>query len=326
MNEKIYVNIASYRDAGLNKTINNLYETAKYPERIYVGCFIQSRKNELEIMTPNNLRDGRVKFRAQEPGELFSVTKCRNLANEFLDDSFKYVLQIDAHNRFEPDWDEYLINHLNSYQKHEIILSSTLPAWEVDDIGNEVLRTDLNNHLSKVHTFQSELAKQRFLESYELCPTTYWHPDTYKPDRVMNWNMSGHFIFTYADYYLEVPQPEWIYFWSEEVLNGLRAYTRGWDIYVPKYIPIYHQYPQNLHKAGDIQGKRNKLFYDFPHSFSLGKTTTDRTIDIIINNTVGEDALFPNRPLTELYEYLGYNMGELLNEWRETYRKYQNAN
>ena len=325
MSKKIYVNIASYRDPGLSRTINDLYEKASHPERVYVGCFIQANADEVSDMVPNNDWDGRVKVAIKEPGEIYSVTKCRNLANEFLDNTFDYVLQIDAHNRFEDNWDSYLVDHLESYEKHEIILSSTLPAWEVDDTGCEILRVDLNDHLARVHTFQSDEAKQRFLDSYELCPTTYWHPDTYKfADRVMNWNMSGHFIFTHAEYFLEVPQPEWVYFWSEEVLNGLIAFTRGWDIYVPKYIPVYHQYPQNLHPKDSVRGKRNKLFYDFPESVALGKATTDRTIDIILNNTVGEGALFGKRPLTELYEYLGYNLGELLDEWRKAYRRYQN--
>lgn len=310
MDKKIYVSLASYRDPYLQSTIDSLFSTAHNPNNIKVGCFIHALPEEMETLRLERTYDGRVQYALEQAGTLFSVTECRNRSLEWLDDTYDYVLQVDAHTRFDFGWDTQLIRLIESIGYKKPILSGALSIFDILPDGTEI-KTYLKS--AKSFYLNNDDSRRAFLRSYDLAPNGVILPLLEGKRYAHGWYMAGHFIFAPANYFRTIKQPEWVLFWGEEIINGARAFTAGWNVYVPEDIPLYHLYSQTI--------KRPRLWEDFPDGFySRREHTTDRIIDILIGKDVQEEDLFSERSLAELYAHIGYDLGALFDEWR-TYRR-----
>lgn len=308
VNKKIYVSIASYRDPFLQRTIDSLYCTAKRPENITVGCFINVLPEELQNLVPFNRYGYKVYYETERPGSLFSVTECRNRCLKWMDESFDYVLQVDAHTAFDNGWDEYLIKFIEEIEYEKPILSGALSSFGVYPDG-----TEERQYVSLARTFYltNEDTKRAYMNASDLAPNgtalsllpgkTYAH----------GWYIAGHFIFAPAQFFRDIKQPDWVLFWGEEVINSVRAFTAGWNVYIPEDIPLYHL-DENLTLTG-----RPRLWEDFPDEwYPKRETTADRILDIMNNKNIKEGDLFDERSLLELYDHIGVDLGALFEEWR----------
>lgn len=308
VNKKIYVSIASYRDPFLQRTIDSLYCTAKNPENITVGCFLNAFPEELRDCAPLNRYNYKTYYETEAPGSIFSVTECRNRCLKWLDESYDYVLQVDAHTAFDNNWDEYLINFISNIEYEKPILSGSLSSFGVYPNGSEIRK-----YFSLARTFylNNEDTKRAYLNAADLAPNgtaldplpgkTYAH----------GWYIAGHFIFAPAKYFREIKQPNWVLFWGEEVINSVRAFTSGWNVYIPVDIPLYHL-DENLTKTG-----RPRLWEDFPDQwFPKRETTANKIIDIMNNKNIEPGDIFYERSLEELYNHIGIDLGKLFEEWR----------
>lgn len=304
---KIYVSLASYRDPYLQSTIDSLFCEADNPENITVGCFIHALENEFETLKLERTYDEKVKYEIETPGQIFSVTACRNRCLKWLDDSYEYVLQIDSHSRFDQGWDTTLINIIKSIDDKKSILSGALPTFDIFEDGTEEKKEQTDPISFAMHT---DTTKENLLRSYDLAPRgTILKPiegKTYAHD----WYMTGHFIFASAKYFKTVLQPEWVLFWGEEVLNGFRTFTAGWNVYIPIKIPIYHLYSDKI--------KRPRLVDDFPEKYFIQRDyTTNRIIDILIGKDIKDGDIFYERSMSDFYIHVGYNLGEFFDFWRK---------
>jgi hypothetical protein len=57
-------------------------------------------------------------------------------------------------------------------------------------------------------------------------------------------HVAAGFIFCSAQFVEEVPYDPFLYFHGEEQSLAVRAYTRGWNIFHPTWVPLYHLYKQ----------------------------------------------------------------------------------
>ena len=143
-NNNIFVSIASYRDNELEKTIEDLFSKAKYPEKIYIGVCIQD--------TDENIKNFRYKYNKQVRVENIHYSKAkgvcyaRNLIQTKLLQSEKFFLQIDSHTRFNYEWDINLIRQLKSCNHKKPILSCYPNGYTLNQNNNEYL---INKNLSK---------------------------------------------------------------------------------------------------------------------------------------------------------------------------------
>lgn len=303
---KIYVSIASYRDMFLESTINDLFSKAHNPENITVGCFIHSLQDEFEMLKLKKDYNKKVKYEIEQAGTIFSVTACRNRCLKWLNDSHKYVLQIDAHSRFDIGWDTKLVNIIQSIDYNKPILSGALPVFDILENGIEEKKQKTYPISFEMHT---DTTKESLLHSYDLLPKAIILKNLLGKEYAKDWYITGHFIFAPVEYFKTITQPEWVLFWGEELLNGLRAFTAGWNVYIPSDVPIYHLYSNKI--------KRPKLFEDFPNDyFPLRDYTTDRIIDILIEKNISSNDIFYERSIKDFYDYIGHNLGELLDSWR----------
>jgi hypothetical protein len=303
---KIYVSIASYRDPYLQSTIDSLFLEADNPENITVGCFIHALENEIKDLSLKKTYNNKVKYEIEQAGTVFSVTACRNRCLKWLDDGHKYVLQIDAHSRFDKGWDTQLINTIQSINYEKPILSGALPVFDILENGAEEKKQKTYPISFEMHT---DTTKQSLLHSYDLLPKAVILENLLEKKYAQDWYITGHFIFAPIEYFKTISQPEWVLFWGEELLNGVRAFTAGWNVYIPSEVPIYHLYSNKI--------KRPRLFEDFPNEYyPLRDYTTNRIIDIMIKKNILDDDIFYERSIEDFYKYLGYNLGELLDSWR----------
>ncbi len=322
----MYLSLASYRDPMLQSTIDSAFSTAAHPENLEVGCFISIIESDPK--TPSHLvsntHDGRVHSETEEAGSIFSVTRARNKSIAWLSDKHDYVLQVDSHSRFLPNWDVELVEAYEKLKVTNAIFSSYIPSWFPNPDGTETYREFDSSYLS-YGDYNNEGSKHAFFDTYELVPRL---PSVHNVDNVSmkSWHTAGMFLFGPSNYFIDLPQPEWIVFWGEELYNSVRAFTYGWDVYVPNVMPIRQMYPQditsetNLKLFGDASGPP-KNWKDFGELwFQAERASTDRIIDALVDRTTGPDHLGTVRSLDELYDILGYNLGELFDGWRREYK------
>jgi len=312
----VYLSIASYRDPLLQSTIDSAFSNARFPENLEVGCFIQVKENDPTSPEHRvtNTYSGRVHYELAPAGKIFSVTHCRNKANSWLKPHHDYVLQVDSHTRFEQNWDQKLIEEQKNLSSEKGLLSCYLPGWTPTFESGDLLQPhDPKNY--NVANYNNKFAKKIFFNTYELVPKLKGNFRTLE-SAVKSWHTCGHFLFGPADYFLSVNQPDWILFWGEELYHSLIAFTHGWDVYIPYSLPLRHMFPQDVPEL-----ELNKIWKDFPvewHSRRID--STDRVIDAVIYKTVGPNYLGTDRCLDELYGYLGYDLGQLFESWRNEHR------
>lgn len=307
MSPTIYVAIACYRDLFLQSTIDSLYRTAKNPEAIRVGCFIQERYPEKPLISDNH--GYKVSVDSQEPGKVFSVCECRNRSLKFLSNE-EFVLQIDSHMRFDDNWDETLLKDFHSLSNSKALLSTGLSSFKANKDGSDERFKILN---LRTFEFNNEQSRKTFLDCYELVGQPNFVKGNNDPIR-RDWYLCGHFIFGPSKFFKDIVQPEWVGFWGEEIINSIRAFTAGWDVYSVRDVPIYHL-DEHISNTG-----RPRLWEDYPDQyFSNRHPTTDRIIDTLIGKSI-ED-LFTERSLNEFNQVVGYDIGAMFDHWRKEYGK-----
>jgi hypothetical protein len=314
--KKIYVSIASYRDPFLQRTIDSLYCTAKNPENISVGCFIHAFQDELDLISPIN-RDGyNVNFDIEEPGTLFSVTECRNRSLKWLKDD-DYILQVDAHTAFDNEWDEYLINFIENIDDKKPVLSGALSSFGIYKDGTEIRIPVIAPRTFYVDPVDT---KRAYMNAFDLAPNGTIIENLPNKNYAHGWYTAGHFMFAPAEYFKSIKQPEWVLFWGEEIINSVRTYTAGWNVYIPEEVPLYHL-DENVTFTG-----RPRLWQDFPDDFfPKREPVSDRIIDIMIGLSHEDNDIFYNRTLEEFYDHVGVNLGKLFDNWRKQ-RKWNQQN
>lgn len=256
MDKKIFVSIASYCDELLFFTINSCLSRAKYKESITIAVVDQNTGSQKDKLKEIRHSD-KVKYVYINCLETQGVSWARNIAFSLWDGE-DYLLQIDSHTHFEEGWDESLLQQysqiiklsdkpvITTYPYGFIVDGDGVPAYHVPS-GDSVLaiktvsEKSLSEH-SAVLSFQAVGVKSK------------------KP--VLGFHIAAGFIFTSGKFIEEVPYDPFLYFHGEEQSLSIRSYTRGWDVYHPTWIPLYHCYKQsnvnykNTHWDKDVRDQR----------------------------------------------------------------------
>ena len=105
----IFVQIASYRDPECQWTVKNLFEKAKFPERIFAGiCWQFDEEHDGDCFVEPSPRPEQTRVVNVSAYDSQGVCWARHVA-QTLYEGEDYVLMIDSHMRFIDDWDEALI-------------------------------------------------------------------------------------------------------------------------------------------------------------------------------------------------------------------------
>jgi hypothetical protein len=233
MTDKIFVQIAAYRDPELLPTIRDCIKRAKNPEDlVFAIAWQRSEEDEWDSLEEYK-DDPRFKIIDINHKETDGTCWARHKLNELYDGE-KYTLQLDSHHRFVRNWDEKCINMLSELEAaghKKPLITAYVPSYdpENDPIGRtkEVWKLNFDRFTPEGVIFMLPAMAEN-IESHKLpIPTRFF---------------SAHFVFTHGQFVKDVPYDHNLYFHGEEISMAVRAYTHGYDLFTPNQIVCWHEY------------------------------------------------------------------------------------
>lgn len=295
----IFIQIPSYRDFELNKTIADAVDKASGTIRLSFGVHncvlfdneIEVKKNYPEWVTIHSLTSIAPKN--------IGLQQSRYIANEFYDGE-EYYFQIDSHMRFVKDWDITLIKGVLDYQNMGLpkpLITQYPPSYIYEDDGTET-------HHNTQAFFQCGIWFGEDVQKFKdtLIPTQTARVGSENCGFIAS--VSGGMIFTLGEFAKIKPNPK-IVFWGEELLIAARAFTHGFDLVMPFAHSVCHLYhsEQPFFKA-----RRHHAWKDFPDIWEKIDTESKNEYRRIFSErVVGEGALGTARTLSEYENFSGLN-------------------
>ena len=231
--DTIFVQIASYRDPELPKTLESLFENAKYIENLTVCVAWQHGGDEPLAKKVFKKYKNYLKIINIKHTDSQGVCWARNKIQKRYKGE-KYTLQLDSHHRFTKDWDETLITMLTDLQKkgyQKPLLTAYLSDY----------------HPDKDPEGRVEVPYRLYFHRFSPEGIVFPYPET-----IPNWEKldspsrarfySAHFCFTLGEFCKEVPHNPEYYFHGEEISIAVRAFTHGYDLFHPHRVVVWHEY------------------------------------------------------------------------------------
>lgn len=229
---KIFISIASYRDAELIPTIENCIANAKNPRNLVFAISRQYHPDDKFDDLKKYKRRKSFKIIETPYDQSLGVCRARHEVQQLYDGE-EYYFQLDSHHRFAEHWDEKLKNTLKDLQSKgskKPLLSSYLPPYDPDKKGeartNDVWRTYIDRFMPEGPVF--------------IFPESIQDWKNSEPERARF--ISGHFIFCFGSFCEEVPYDPELYFHGEESSLSARAYTWGYDLFHLHRPWVWHHY------------------------------------------------------------------------------------
>jgi len=282
--KKIFVSIASYCDAQLIPTINNLFNTAGNKDRLVVGIHIQDDEHRYHELLKYNFSNVKIIFtpKEQSRGVVWAREKIKN---ELFSDE-DYFLQIDAHTRFKTNWDAILINQISNVPTNVVFSTYPNEFSLNDDAQTYIEKIPTNAPLKIKKFFSDDLQDNRLIPQNTNALEDYAVVDSY-------W-IAGGFIFAPKQWVKDVHISGDILSKGEEDIQLYLSYLNGWDIKVPSEAVVWHNYT-----AFSPDGIRyREVFTNTPN-------ITDDSIKVI--NDILFEKNYP-RSIQQLEDYLGIKL------------------
>ena len=241
--DKIFIQMASYRDKDLINTVRNCINQAEYPANLIFGiAWYRDETENLEEF----INDSRFKIIDMDYKESKGVCYARNMINK-LYDCEEYTLYLDAHHRFIENWDTILISmykklfrtgyknplitaHLPNFDSNNDYATGSKKEKVLHKMESTILHQSGLPILSKKIMIESELIRPRIAK---FC--------------------SDHFLFTAGKFCIEVPHDPNIYFFGRELNISIRAYTYGYNLFHPNSIVAWHDYARDNKEKNNLQ-------------------------------------------------------------------------
>jgi hypothetical protein len=233
---RIFIQIASYRDPELVKTIKSILENAKNPKNIRFGICRQYHPEDGFDSLEEYKDDKRFRVIDVPYTESKGVCWARNLT-QTLYDGEEYTMQIDSHMRFEKNWDSEFIKMIKQLQKDGF--EKPLLTGYVSSFNPE------NDPAGRVKE-PWRMVFDRFIPEGAVF---------FLPETIPGWEKlkkpiparfySAHFCFTLGQFSEEVQHDPEFYFHGEEISIAVRAYTWGYDLFHPHKTLVWHEYTRN---------------------------------------------------------------------------------
>ena len=294
----IFIQIPSYRDWELLKTVSNAISRASGQNELYFGihnCVLFPG----EVVKPDSpVGWAQIRYEESIAPNNIGLQKARYIANELYDGE-DYYLQIDSHMRFVQDWDLKVIKMIEGYIldgiENPLITMYPPSYWYEEDGVTE--KYDVATNLTRI-LFTENPAK--FKETLIPTQTANRIPD----GCVYTASTSGGFIFTSGSFANIKPNQK-IAFWGEEPLIAARAFTHGFNLVVPTEYLVYHLYANKLPFQ---KIRRNHVWVDFPQQWGQLSNLSNIEYSLTFTeNRVGNGALGSSRALRDYEEFAGLN-------------------
>lgn len=224
----IFVSVASYRDPETFMTVTDLLAKAKYPERVYVGVLSQiDRKTEFKFLAPFGKR---IRQEVMDYRDSKGVCWARSRILTKLREKEEYVLQIDSHSMFKPNWDVKVLDMYRELNNNSVI--STYPP-------SYVPRKYIDyNEKTFIYFCIGELTSPG-IPKYS---TGVIMDNTKHIRECGTIGVAGGCLFGHRSVFDRVPYDPYLYFFGEEPSYALRLFTHGIEIYSPTENFMFHYY------------------------------------------------------------------------------------
>ena len=273
MKKSIFVSIASFRDPELIPTLDSLFSNADHPEHLHICIGWQhseDEKNDLDIYKNNQ----QVTIIDIDYKQSKGACWARSLIQQYYNNE-DYYLQIDSHHRFVKGWDSICIQMINELKSKGIkkpLLSAYLPSYnpfnDPNERTKEIWRLDFDRFIPESPFF--------------VLPATATEEELKEP--ILSRFFSGHFTFVQGSFVKEVPYDPNLFFHGEEGSLAVRAWTSGYDLFIPNKFIAYHEYTREYRKGLKIWDS-NQNWVDLNtashkrHKELFGIDGVQRTID-----------------------------------------------
>ncbi|MEM9529783.1 MAG: PqqD family peptide modification chaperone [Pseudomonadota bacterium] len=227
--DRIFVQIASYRDPECQWTVQDLFAKAAYPERIFVGICWQSMQQDNEHCFAEVSCPPQVRLANFDASESKGLGWARQQAMKLWDGE-EYVLQIDSHMRFVPGWDQKLLDMAAATGASLPVLTVYPPGYTPPD--KLEISPPLRVQVPARFNRDGVLA-------FEALPLPR-HAPTDRPFPAAG--LAGGFLFAPAHIVDAVKPDPQLYFFGEEVSLAVRLWTHGFDLFSPNEHVLYHYY------------------------------------------------------------------------------------
>jgi hypothetical protein len=246
-NQKIFVQIASYRDPELVPTIRDCISKAKNPENLTFGiCWQKDDTESLEEFANHPA----FKIATYDYTESQGLGWARNITNQLYSGE-KYTMQLDSHHRFVQDWDALV---LEDY-------AQALTMAKKPIISTYCTPFDTKEPVEKASQVPCLMSQYEFSNDKLLMSMPHYIGN-YKDKKcvIRSRTLSGHFFFVEGNFINEVPYDPDIYFggYTEETTMSVRAFTHGYDFFSPYRMIMWHEYTRKYRpKHWDDHGKES---------------------------------------------------------------------
>jgi hypothetical protein len=303
MKKSIFIQITSYHDYELEKTIRDAIAKSSGETELVFGVHSIFYEDNAWIDPVRQIPN--VKLIESKAPDNLGMGLGRAIAHELYSGE-DYYFQIDAHSRFDPNWDTFLINEINTHKSNgfskPIITQYPKPFWYEGD------EEKIRDHEEVVTQFYWK-DKERFKNNRMPMQGTVINPE----GNIFSISVSGGSIFTEGEF---LKPNKLIFADGEEIFIAARAYTNGYDFFVPSEMFMYH-----LYYGSEGKNARRIVYPDWPHQTAeLNQISVDE-IKLVLTGegTTGEGRLGTERTLSEYGQFCGLDFvsGEILDNYYE---------
>jgi len=266
--ETIYISVASYRDPECQPTVEDIFLRAEHPERIRVAVVDQRAENDSvpQCAVPEKsctedpsqvlCRFHHLIDRFEVPAHLsVGPVYARHLANRMYRGEY-FAMQVDSHVRFIRNWDTDIISQWRSAKNEMGVLSVYL-----SDINNSIDPVTFeNNHPNRPIMCKTDYEGEGKLRHLRHGQQPEGKPGIHGEPTLHPFWAAG-FSFARGHFPVQVPYDLYspMVFQGEEIFQGLRGFTYGYDYYTPETSVAFHMYAIKENKE---KRKKIKLFWE----------------------------------------------------------------
>ncbi len=303
MKKSIFIQITSYHDYELEKTIRNAILKSSGETELIFGVHSIFYEDNSWVEPIKQIPN--VKLVESKAPDNLGMGLGRLIAHNLYSGE-DYYFQIDAHSRFDQNWDTFLINEINTHKSNgfnkPLITQYPKPFWYEGD------EEKIRDHEEVVTQFYWK-DKQKFKNNRTPMQGTILNPE----GNIFSISVSGGSIFTEGEF---LKPNKLIFSEGEEIFIAARAYTNGYDMFVPSEMFMYH-----LYYGTEGKNKRRLVYPDWPkQTADLNQLSIDEIRLVLTGQgVVGEERLGSIRTLSEYGKFCGldFNSGEILENYRE---------
>lgn len=285
LRNSIFVAIASYKDPELVATIASLLSKASNTKLIRISvCQQDLPENFVHLNIPN------VIINHFHYTESQGVGWARREANRYYNGEGMF-LQIDSHIEMIKDWDIAMFEQyrLAKQKSDNKLVFAAYPAVYHYKDGRRELTKDI--------VYKT---KVKFIPNTKILEGEMFDFVSDVPIKARYLNAG--FMFGDGSFMEDFPGDPDIYFWGEEFINSVNAYTHGYDLFHPNIHMCWHHYerPSDTHHWNTEDEIKRKI-----KSQERDKISRQKVDDIVTGKL--KNYLGTKRTLEEYETYAGVN-------------------